>query len=310
MDHLEWAAASPKTRERFCRDLVARLPSGFAFVGLAEYALGDQQRVVGEFELDNSRFVYVPGGEVELGFDAAEWEPTEEERRSYQYSAEDYGLSESIREYTNACTGPRRRATVASMVVEQRTQEPGWTPISPSDAREAMGDAFPDPPSSVQLVHGDMRVRCRVEVDGVSYASANGETRDDIEARIAPFRLPANDEWEYLCGAGSSSLYRWGNHAPCDHYPVDVRSSHTDFHLQPTACGVFVTGDPYISELMSDRPSTRGGDGGVMICGGAGFFLGWLALATAFEDPYSFEEGGSGVIDGDYVAVRRVISLW
>ncbi|MGK7875140.1 MAG: hypothetical protein AB4426_18170 [Xenococcaceae cyanobacterium] len=27
---------------------------------------------------------------------------------------------------------------------------------------------------------------------------------------------------------------------------------------------------------------TRGGDGGSMICGGAGFFVGWLTLSTAY----------------------------
>ena len=30
------------------------------------------------------------------------------------------------------------------------------------------------------------------------------------------------DEWEYICGAGAETLFRWGDHVPCDCYPTDV----------------------------------------------------------------------------------------
>ncbi|MBX3170467.1 MAG: hypothetical protein KF760_23880 [Candidatus Eremiobacteraeota bacterium] len=35
------------------------------------------------------------------------------------------------------------------------------------------------------------------------------------------FRLPSADEWEYACAAGSRTLFHWGDHVPCDWYPVD-----------------------------------------------------------------------------------------
>jgi hypothetical protein len=61
----------------------------------------------------------------------------------------------------------------------------------------------------------------------------------------------------------------------------------------------------------ADEPWALGGDGGCNICGGAGFFLGWLPLATAFRDPYrddSFRPDRDNVAD-NYHRVRRVIPI-
>lgn len=42
--------------------------------------------------------------------------------------------------------------------------------------------------------------------------------------------------------------------------------------------------DPYRHEFTSEPTVVCGGDGGSAACGGTGFFLGWLTLATAYRD--------------------------
>jgi hypothetical protein len=68
-------------------------------------------------------------------------------------------------------------------------------------------------------------------------------------------------------------------------------------------------GEIGLEQLVADGPRLRGGDGGCNVCGGAGFFLGWLPLATAFS-----ESNPSGAIDLDNVAdgycrLRRVVPV-
>jgi hypothetical protein len=50
----------------------------------------------------------------------------------------------------------------------------------------------------------------------------------------------------------------------------------------------------------------RGGDGGANICGGAGFFLGWVPLATAYLDS-TLTELSQGALTNAFA--RRIIPL-
>jgi hypothetical protein len=52
-----------------------------------------------------------------------------------------------------------------------------------------------------------------------------------------------------------------------------------------------------------------GGDGGGVVCGGAGFFLGWLTIATAYRDLGFGEWLNSEHGYVDEVLVRPVIDL-
>lgn len=128
----------------------------------------------------------------------------------------------------------------------------------------------------------------------------------EVTAAVAPFRLPASDEWEHLIGGGSTTLFRWGDHAPTDRYPIDEGFS---LHRQPNAYGVSSDGNPYHSELLDTPEVVRGGDGGMMICGGAGYWIAWLTLATAFFDRETMTQFAGQPIDPDYVRVRRVLNV-
>jgi hypothetical protein len=146
-------------------------------------------------------------------------------------------------------------------------------------------------------------------------------------------RFPTSDEWEYACGGGAATLFRWGDHVPCDRYPTDISpaeaewrrqwvlskgtlqwpaegfASDWDVHRAPSVTGVRIAFNPYKYELTADPRVTRGGDGGCAICGGAGFFFGWLALATAYFEAEFCERNPEEPIAAGYTIGRRVLPL-
>ena len=143
-------------------------------------------------------------------------------------------------------------------------------------------------------------------------------------------RLPTCDEWEHACGGGAATLFRWGDDSPTDFYPTDTcaedrvlkkiwalslgklaykpPAAKWSLHQRPNLFGLRIANDPYRLDLVSDGPLALGGDGGCNICGGAGFFLGWLPLATAFRNPYGPVSPHQNVADPHH-RVRRVIPI-
>ena len=81
-------------------------------------------------------------------------------------------------------------------------------------------------------------------------------------------------------------------------------------HQQHNLFGLRIAYNPYEMDLVSDGPRALGGDGGCNICGGAGFFLGWLPLATAYRNPdCGVRSATEQNIADTYHRVRRVIPL-
>ena len=56
-------------------------------------------------------------------------------------------------------------------------------------------------------------------------------------------------------------------------------------HREPNPFGLDIAQDPYRAERTADPAVVCGGDGGGTICGGAGAFVPWLTIATAYRDP-------------------------
>jgi hypothetical protein len=61
--------------------------------------------------------------------------------------------------------------------------------------------------------------------------------------------------------------------------------------------------------LVSKIGITRGGDGGSTICGGAGFFDGWLTLAKAYFEEHSCKHDPLEPITHGFTVGRRVLEL-
>lgn len=123
-------------------------------------------------------------------------------------------------------------------------------------------------------------------------------------ARADGLDLPSEDLWEHACRAGSRTLFFWGDACPAGCYPVD--RTELDPHRRPNGLGLHIAQSPYEWEICDVPGVLRGGDGGSMICGGAGWFAGWLPLASAYRDPSGAEWADQPIPD---VRVRRVLVL-
>ncbi len=119
------------------------------------------------------------------------------------------------------------------------------------------------------------------------------------------FRLLTVDEWEYACGAGSRTLWRWGNETPEIGYPTQfARSRRFRAPRKPNAFGMLFPSNGYDAEGIRGARGliARSGDGGGMTCGGAGFLAAWLLLATSFRTDVACDPDAWNV-------VRRVFPL-
>jgi hypothetical protein len=307
-DQTDWAGLSPAARLDIARAIEKRL------AGAVRVAAEDGNASGPVFVSGGRRFVFVPGGETRLGFDAAAWRPTPEQQESFDESAEEYGFEETLQAYLAARTTPPRSFRAPPMLVATEAEELGWKAADADDprvldARRKYPDGLPGKEITVHDRRGVMRIRQGADGEPV-FQIGEPIDRAAFESALHAdgFRLPSADEWEWLCGAGAETLFRWGDDCPCDRYPTDMSRDEADWrrawvlsrgklaepsepfqwevttHRAANRHGLRIAFDPYRVELVQEPRLTRGGDGGGGICGGEGFFLGWLPLATAYLD--------------------------
>jgi hypothetical protein len=243
------------------------------------------------------------------------------------------------RDFVNAQTSAPRLVYVATTLVEVESREIGLEPVGPDDPaygelrRQLRGEG----PTRMEYASGHLDGCYIMErnADGTCRAWRRPLTTSaEVETALAAqgLRLPTCDEWERACGAGATTLFRWSDDTPADFYPGEASAEDRrqrrawalsggrlaysrppvvwDIHERPNLFGLRIAMNPYRVDLVADGPRALGGDGGCNICGGVGFFLGWLPLATAFREPGAgtWSAPDANVADG-YCRMRRVISM-
>ncbi len=309
-----WTGISSTDRKTYAQRLARQLPSPFTFQSLQTYTLGEQTHEVAEFKRDNATFVLIPGGPVTLGYEAdPRWEPTPEELESWNNFAKKYHITWTIREHLARATLRSRKVDLHPVLLESAAYEFYWEPMSSDDPEvQTVLKRFQKTSFSkrktTELNSGSIRILFD-EAGETTAMQARSLTHGDLckEWATRGFRLPISDEWEYACGAASPALFRWGDHVPCDSYPINCKS--WDLHLRPNAFGLLIASNPYHGELVTEPGIWRGGDGGCTICGGAGFFLGWLTLATAYFESHASRYDASKPLMAGYTIARRVFPL-
>ena len=321
-----WISLSDSERESTAKHLASTLPSGFKFD-----AMGGNNAF---FTFHDTKFVLVPGGPVKLGFDPERgWNPTAEEAESWQYTAKEYGLTKTVNEHVAAVTLRPREVELAPLLVETSPWELGWASIDADDEVKSLLKKYP---KGAQLHRGGVTTRVRKNQDNSIQAErSTNRTQSELieEFRRSGFRFPTSDEWEYICGCGEQTLFRWGDHVPCDRYPTDINPKEAeyrrkwalsasklqppeeeftrdwDLHVKPNRFGINIASNPYQNELVATVGTTRGGDGGCAICGGCGFFAGWLPLATAYFEEQFCTFDSTEPISVGYTVGRRVLDV-
>jgi hypothetical protein len=338
----KWDRMPARERRSYATRLARELPDGFAFRAIEAHSLGDQAHHMAVYSFQDAEFVLVPGGEVTLGYDPNRpWEPTPEEQESWRHTKEEYGIRGTIHKHIARVTRRPKTIQLKPLLMETTAGEMGWEPIPADDpeVKEIVREHLRGKSSSDQTVtvfSGEAGVRVRrLEDGGIRAERAEERTHVELVDWLAKtgFRFPTSDEWEYACGAGAATLFRWGDHAPCDRYPTDISPAEAewrrrwalsggklkypregfvsdwDLHCRPNAFGLFIASNPYKSELVAEPGITRGGDGGCTICGGAGFFVGWLTLATAYFEKEACRHDPDEPIEMDFMIGRRVLPL-
>ncbi|MFF5225561.1 hypothetical protein [Dactylosporangium sp. NPDC000521] len=161
------------------------------------------------------------------------------------------------------------------------------------------------PGGTVQLGYAaDRFVPTRRQLDDFA-AAVDLYSVPEPMARLAwrGLRPPTPDEWEHDCGAGATTLFRWG-----DDYPDGEPSGDVPLIQQPNFFGLVIGDDPYRAEFTTDPAILCGGDGGSALCGGSGAFLSWISLATAYRDPTLAEVVYDGYLVGE-TPLRPVLPL-
>lgn len=322
----EWDRLPENERLSWARIIEASALTPVRFQGLKKFDLGKQSRVIAQFTLGTETYSLVPGGRQWLGFDPGQFAPTALQLESYRQTADEYGMPHDIRAEVERVTTRMRECELLPMLVETAPREIGLESISPDDPE--VRHLLSEHPQGVE-VHKSLRVE-KAGDGSVRAWRIRRTTHQQVLAHFQTtgFRLLTSDEWEYVCAAGSRALFRWGDDCPCDRYPTENSSAErrrkTEWALsggtreykpdpvawvinrQPNAFGLMIAQSPYECEVVAEEGLVRGGDGGSSICGGVGFFMGWLPLASAYLDKESI-----GWLDADLsnLRVRRVIQL-
>jgi hypothetical protein len=321
------------------RRLQSGLPTGFSFRVIRHYELGGERHAIAEFDHGGSTFVLIPGGTQVIGFDEnREWIPTRQEQEDWDSTAAEYQIEHTIHEQIRRVTLRPRVVSLKPMLVEANAQEIGWTTatLDAPDVLKVLRDFDVSPALGGSEHVGDVHVRVRRDSAGSFVAQRSQRlSHADLASVLKEngMRLLTSDEWEYVCGGGSKTLFRWGDHAPCDRYPTDrspeerewghewVISGGTlkppaggfewsrDLHQRPNAFGLTIALNPYQMEVVAEPDIVRGGDGGCIVCGGAGFFLGWLTLATSYLEAGRSTRDENSPLQVGYTFARRVITL-
>lgn len=279
----QWNDLSEGAARGMAQDIADR--HDLTVVGLKNAAYAGRSHRVALFDRDGMRFALVPGGRPTLGYDAVRFQPVPDQAASYADSASEYGLP-PLAEYLDAMTSPVRSVEMPAMLIAVEAFDPCEISLAPDDPRvlelvASVGDRL----SGVSTFHSAGGLKVEFDQTGqVVRARATREVSyEEAMAGLASIglRTTTGDEWEWACGAGATTLFRWGDDCPNDGYPFDYK---TGPHRQTNLWGLAIGQDPYRHEATTERTIVCGGDGGSTTCGGSGFFLGWLTLATAYRD--------------------------
>lgn len=288
----------------------------FVFIRFAIFSRFGQSTDTAVFGYKGTEFVFVPGDTVTLGWESFDPPLTKEELGLLQEDLYD----ETPEEFFKSSMSPVRTVTIRPMLVERRPKELGWILVPPDHPKiqelQSKSTMIIQSGDSVTYV-GNMRIRLYQGEQLYELYSRMSYSDFLKETEFSGFRIPDEDEYEYLCGGGSRTLFRWGNmmkdelatrfRIPPEQQDIDV--SDGNYLPGSNFFGVSINFDPYKQEVVDSAVIVKGGDGGCAICGGSSYLVGFMSFATYFRENqgmrYMFEQE----ITGDYTIARRIRRL-
>lgn len=302
-----WTELNDEEQESLAKKLAKQLPLGFEFFGIKASKYVGKFRKVAQFTYKDSLFSFIPGAEADLGWDKSKsFVLTPEQQESWESSVEEYQITIDVMDCIDEMTSERRIRVIPPMLVEV---DPLMVGLEETEAQnETDGPIVKLAKDVSSTVTENYQTVYYPNKSLKTYRIINNHHEIISKFKKLGFSFPTIDQWEYICGAGTDTIFRWGNDCPCSAYPtdkviVDSNGRQWDLHLIPNAFGINIAQNPYDLELVAEENCFKGGDGGGMICGGAGSFLGWLTLAIAYQEVMLEDHNYYGIIG------RRVLIL-
>ncbi|MBC9930019.1 hypothetical protein [Chitinophaga qingshengii] len=314
-DRKTWNALPQAEAEAILQQLLRTQFPEFTVQRFETFHKFGQHTYTAILDYKGAEFVFVPGDTVVLGLES--WNMTAETRDSIREMF-GMGLGE-IDDYIRERLSPVRTVTIGPMLVERRYQPTGYFPVDITDERLVSDDYFE---KTFAEVKASSREQWNYTVNDSFRLIKNGDnitaflyrpsSHEELLAEIenTGFQLPAEDEWEYLCGGGTRSFYPWGD--AIDHhkkYRYFNPGDEGNYLETPNHFGLVIAYDPYRYEIMGQGDYfLKGGDGGCNLCGGGGLDVGYLSAGTYYRDPEIFADylNYKEEVTGDYTVVRRI----
>ncbi|WP_078672302.1 SUMF1/EgtB/PvdO family nonheme iron enzyme [Chitinophaga eiseniae] len=315
-DRQAWNALPKQEAAAILQQLIDAQFPGFTIKRFETFEKFCQHTYTAVLDYEGAEFVFVPGDTVVLGLDS--WNMATENRNNMAGMFDDnFGEMDN---YIRERLSPVRTVTIGPMIVERTYRQTGYFPVELTDERLTSDDYFEKTYAEVKASpreHWNYTVNDAFRLvksgDNITAWLYQGASREELlqEIQATGFRLPTEDEWEYLCGGGSRTLYPWGDAIDYGKdYLYFKKNDHPEIYLDiPNQFGLVIANNPYRYEVMMDSEYfLKGGDGGCNLCGGGGLDLGYLSVSTYFRDSSIFDEDlhYEEEITGDYTFVRRI----
>lgn len=295
---------------------------GFSFKRFEKFERFSQATETAVYEFGHSEFVFVPGDTITLGWDSFAMGMDEITKAALLLVLSEYGIND-LESFLKKSMSPVRTVKVGPLLVERNIRDIGWQQLPLTSPKLTENPALQKLINDFQLsslneysLHNSLRLkRIGQNITADLYTPVSySEFIATLET--SGFRLPTEDEWEYLCGGGSRGLFRWGDCISPEihlYYRENTITEKTKYYLQlPNQFGIRIAYDPYKYEVLMDNQFLKGGDGGCYLCGGSGLALGYLPVSTYFRDTsISNNEhlDHKEDIGGDCYFYRRIIRL-
>ena len=316
----QYKSLTPKEREALLLS-ISENDKRFVFSRFERFEKFGMATETAVYTWGGREFVFVPGGEVTLGWDSFDTGMDDPTLNDINGFFEEFDSPPELNAFLREQMSPVRKAIVPPMLAERTLNYIGWRDV-------ALGSPELEPykkdierhfnGTSMLTVSGKMRIFKDEGTGSIRPQIYEPVSLNDFLEQVHSenFDLPTEDEWEYLCGCGSRTLFRWGDSFDYEmklyHFETDSQKDTPYTLEEPNQFGLPIAYDPYKYEVVeASKYFVKGGDGGCGVCGGFGITLGYLPVATYFRsaslsnDELRYQDD----IGGDYTFFRRIVRL-